>query len=49
MGMDKGVGLRHRHTQDHQESWFLTLGFPGPAWKFSLSTVGLGWDLHFFF
>lgn len=26
----------------------LTLGFPGPAQKFSISTVGLGWDLHFF-
>lgn len=26
----------------------LTLGFPGPARKFSISTVGLGWDLHFF-
>lgn len=46
--MDKGVGLRHRHTQDHQESWFNSW-FPRPCLEVQHQYGGLGLGSTFFF
>lgn len=48
VGMDKGMGLRHRHTQDHQESWFNSW-FPRPCLEVQHQYGGLGLGSTFFF
>lgn len=46
--MDKGVGLRHSHTQDHQESCFNSW-FPRPCPEVQHQYGGLGLGSTFFF